>query len=276
MSVNSIEEKDITICGHGSGKPSIKNLRTYTSQRYATKAPNGKKKGIVAVKRFKAMTDAKRKKFHDTYKTIIGRNVYSQSLRSYVYTKHSNGRYYSDCSSSGMATLAKIGFKVSLLNTAGIYNSDLFETVKVKIKDGHITNPEVLKVGDAILYIGNDPKRPKQIGHVEWVYTVPEQDAESLLTKKTKYKGAFPTLPSRGYFTMGDTGEEVKKLQALLNWITSDKIDVDGIFGKVTRVSVTRAQELLAVKIDGKFGKKTLAAAKEYKQKENKMLEVLK
>lgn len=272
----TIEEKDITICGHGSGKPSIKNLRTYTSQRYATKAPNGKKKGVVAVKRLKDMTDAKRKKFHDTYKTIVGRNVYSQSLRSYVYTAYKNGRYYSDCSSSGMATLSKIGFKVSLLNTAGIYNSDLFETVKVKIKDGHITNPEVLKVGDAILYIGNDPKRPKQIGHVEWVYTVPEQDAESLLTKKTKYKGKFPTLPSRGYFTMGDTGEEVKKLQALLNWITSDKIDVDGVFGKVTRVSVTRAQELLGVKIDGKFGKKTLAAAKEYKQKENKALEVLK
>lgn len=260
----TVEEKDITICGHGSHKPSVKNLRTYTSQRYATKAPNGKHKGIVAVKRLKDMTDEKRKKFHDTYKTIIDRNIYSQPLRSYVYTKHKNGNYYSDCSSSGMATLKKIGYDVSLLNTAGIYNSDLFETVPVKIKAGHITNPELLKVGDAILYIGNDPKRPKQIGHAEWVYTVPEIDPGLSLSTKKKYTGKFPTLPDRGYFTMKDTGDEVKKLQKLLNWITSDGIDVDGVFGKVTRVSVTRAQALLGVKIDGKFGKKSLAAAKEF------------
>ena len=266
MSVLKIEEKDITICGHGSGNPSTKNLRTYTSQRYATKAPNGKKKGVVCVKRLKEMTDEKRKKFHDTYKTIIGRNVYSQPLRSYVYTKYKNGRYYSDCSSSGMATLKKIGFKVDLLNTAGIYNSDLFETVPVKVKNGHITNPEVLKVADAILYVGNDPSRPKQIGHVEFVYAVPEEDSASLLKKKVGYKGKWPTLPARGYFVIGDKGEEVKKMQAVLNFITSDKIDVDGVFGKVTRVSVTRAQAILGVRIDGKFGKKTLEAAKNYKQ----------
>ncbi len=32
------------------------------------------------------------------------------------------------------------------------------------------------------------------------------------------YEGAFPTLPARGYLKYGDKGEDVKRLQALLNW----------------------------------------------------------
>lgn len=160
----AVTEKDITLCGHGSGTPSTKNMYTYLESRYKSIAPNGKHKGVIAVRRLKKITDSGRKKFHDTYKTILGRNSYNQSLRSYVYTPY-KGKYYSDCSSSGCATFKKIGYSVPLLNTAGIYTSSLFETVPVKIKNGHITNPEILKVGDAILFVGTDPSRPKQIGH---------------------------------------------------------------------------------------------------------------
>lgn len=76
-----ITESDVTICGHGSGVPSLKSLKDYSTQRYNSIAPNGKHKGIVAVKRLKALTDKGRNDFHDTYKTILGRNIYSQSLR---------------------------------------------------------------------------------------------------------------------------------------------------------------------------------------------------
>lgn len=274
----SVTEKDITICGHGSGRPSTKNLYTYTATRYAQRASNGKHKGIVAVRRFKGLTEANKTKFHDTYKTILGRNYYSQSLRAYVYRKYSNGRYYSDCSSSGIATLAKIGFKFPYyLNTAGIYtNDDLFEDVPVKIKDGHITNPEVLEVGDAILYIGNDPARPKQIGHVEWVYAVPAKTTKTNTTKKTSkkgYTGKWPELPIRGYISKGDgmgkyagMKADVKLMQKVINWVTGDKIDVDGEFGKVTVACLKRAQKILGVKADGKYGKKTQDAAKAYKK----------
>lgn len=274
-----ITDSDIIICGHGSNRPSTKNLHTYSESRYKQKASNGKRKGVVAVRRFKKLTATKQTKFHDTYKEIIGRNYYSQSLRGYVYTKYKNGKYYSDCSSSGMATLKKIGLKVGdyLLNTAGIYtNDDLFEDVDVKIKSGHITNPEVLEVGDAILYRGNDSSRPKQIGHVEWVYTVPAKEKTTTSTsKKTKkgYSGEWPTLPEKGYFSYGDgmgkrefAKEGVVKLQKLINWVTGDKIDVDGEFGKVTLASLKRMQKTLGVKADGKFGKLTLAAAKAYKK----------
>ena len=194
----AITEKDITLCGHGSGTPSTKNMYTYLESRYKSIAPNGKHKGVVAVRRLKELTDAGRKKFHDTYKTILGRNVYSQSLRSYVYSKY-KGKYYSDCSSSGCGTFKKIGYKVSLLNTAGIYKSSLFETVPVKIKNGHITNPEVLKVGDAILFVGSDPSRPLQIGHVEYVYEI------KTASKSTTSTAASASAATSSYYPKCDS-----------------------------------------------------------------------
>ena len=166
-------EKEITICGHGSGFPTTKNMYTYLENRYNLFAPNGKRKGLVAVRRIKKITDAERQKFHDAYKSILGRNYYSQDLREYVFTPY-KGRYYSDCSSSGDACYAKAGHDVGWLNTAGIYNSSKFESVPVIIKDGHIQNIDVIEVGDALLFAGNDPSRPKQIGHVEYVYELPE------------------------------------------------------------------------------------------------------
>lgn len=108
--------------------------------------------------------------FHDTYKTILGRNNYNQSLRQYVFTPL-NGKYYSDCSSSGCATYQKCGVNISLLNTAGMHNSPIGKKVSVNIKDGHITNPTVLRVGDALLFRGNT-SRPLYIGHVEYVYEI--------------------------------------------------------------------------------------------------------
>lgn len=167
-------ERDIVICGHGSGKPTTKNMYEYLESRYLQKASNGKHKGAVMVRRLKALTDEGRKQFHDNYKTILGRNLYSQTYRDYVYTPRSDGHYYSDCSSSGCATYRRSGVLISNLNTAGIYSSSAFETVPVVIESGHIKDPEMLKVGDAILFVGNDPDRPLQIGHVEFVYEMPE------------------------------------------------------------------------------------------------------
>lgn len=165
-------DKNLLLCGHGSGTPATKNMHDYCESRYKTKATNGKDKGVVCVRRFKGLKKLlKRLAFVRTYKTILGRNEYSQEKRDYVYEPYYTGKYYSDCSSSGMATLVKIGFKLPwLFNTAAIMTSDLFEDVQVTIKNGHIMNPEVLKYGDCIMFRGNDPSRPQQVGHVEYIY----------------------------------------------------------------------------------------------------------
>lgn len=114
-----------------------------------------------------------RKKYHDTYKTLLGRNIYDQNLRNYVYTSK-NGKYYSDCSSSICATMNKIGIKMGLLNTAGIYNSKLWKEIGVTVKNGHVVPNDIpkLRVGDALMFRGNDPSRPQQIGHIESVFEV--------------------------------------------------------------------------------------------------------
>lgn len=117
--------------------------------------------------------------FHDTYKIIIGRNNYSQSLRSYVFTKHSNGCYYSDCSSSVAATYKKIGLPIqygstTLPNTVGLYKSGDLVDVPVQIKNGVIQNPDILQVGDMLLFAGTDTSRASAgyVGHVEAVYAI--------------------------------------------------------------------------------------------------------
>lgn len=214
---------DITICGHGSGRPRLTILAEYAAQRYAQHAKNGKDKGIVAVRRLKKMTDQGRECFWDTYKKILGRNYYDQDLRQYVYTAYKNGNYYSDCSSSICATYAKIGYSCPLYNTAGIYQSSIFEDVPVKIEKGQIANPEILKVGDAILFRGDDPSRPLQIGHVEAVYSIanaPEPPdgnvAELQDFLRTYYRDI--TVKCSGILTIDDVYGEKTRAAALGVW----------------------------------------------------------
>ena len=278
----TITERDITICGHGSGRPSKKNLYTYTSQRYAQKARNGVHKGIAAVRRHKGMTDELRKKYQAAYDIIIGRNYYSQPRRIYVYTKYSNGLYYSDCSSSQMKAMERIGLETGgCLNTAGIYSSKYFEAVPVTIKDGHITNPEILKVGDQILYIGNDPSRPLQIGHVEGVYDTPAWDTEQ--KEEKEYTGTWPSLSNgrkdangHGYYKQGDGistlktyPTQIKRVQMLLNWIDgkTTALSVDGKYGAKTKAKCKICQEILGIPQSGVFDYKTLKTAKAYKKR---------
>ena len=248
-----MKESQIIICGHGGGVPTTKIMSEYLSSRYQQIAPNGKHKGIVAVRRVKGMTDGKRKEFVANYKTILGRNIYSQVRRGYVYTKYKDGKYYSDCSSSGMATFKKIGYKFKwLYNTAAIYEEDEFEDVPVKIKNGHIQNPEVLKVGDCLLFVGNDPSRPKQIGHVEYVYSMPKKDTDDDNRAKVIAK---PTLKR------GSKGYEVKILQDNLNDtdVSKTKLTKDGIFGANTEAILKVFQRKYKLEVDGIYGKHSAA-----------------
>jgi len=227
-----MEEKSIVICGHGSGKPSTKNLYAYLESRYNSFANNGKRKGLVCVRRYKGLTANDRMKFHETYGIIIGRNTYNQNLRQYVYQTYKDGKWYSDCSSSGCATYKAIGKTCSLLNTAGIYSSDLFETVPVEIKKGHIKNPELLQVGDALLFAGNDPSRPLQIGHVEYIYELPTVNEIQDITVEGEQTIEADTLNIRSDPSSSSSknivgtyakGEVVKIIAKAGNWFKTDK-----------------------------------------------------
>ena len=100
----------------------------------------------------------------DKYRTIIGRNNYSQSLRNYCYIKYSDGRYYSDCSSSISHTYKEVGLGFGILNTVGMWQSEKQHDVPVVIEKGQIRNPEVLRIGDMLVFEESDVNRKQQSG----------------------------------------------------------------------------------------------------------------
>jgi hypothetical protein len=105
------------------------------------------------------------------YEEILGRNKYSQARRDYCYKKYSDGKYYSDCSSSVSYAYREAGYSFGILNTVGMYNSQKLTDVPVKIQSGLILNPEVLRPGDLLLFAGSDSSRAGAgyVGHVEMV-----------------------------------------------------------------------------------------------------------
>lgn len=182
---------NIVLCGHGSGRPRTIDMQTYLASRYKQTVTKGGKtwhKGVVAVLRPIGMDETSRRQYQKKYATILGRNKYSQSLRKYCYSPYKDGYYYSDCSSSQTLTLAAIGFAMPSYNTEEMYKSSLFTKVPVKISNGMITNPEVLRVGDMLLFAGSDPDRTLHIGHVEGVYSIGKAPAPEPVPDNTVAK----------------------------------------------------------------------------------------
>lgn len=113
--------------------------------------------------------EEKRKRVLEQYKKMLGRNIYSQdiTLRECAVEPYKDGKYYSDCSSSIRRAYraADIGLDNIGGNTAGIHQKG--RLVPVTIVNGQIKDPEKLRKGDCMMFRGNDPSRPLQIGHVE-------------------------------------------------------------------------------------------------------------
>lgn len=241
------KEKKVTnvvLAGHGSGTPSTKGMNAYCTTRQA------KVRGLVEVLR-EDLTEKQRQQMHDLYKSILGRNIYSQSLRLYCYTTY-NGEYYSDCSSSICKTAEKVGVPdVGSLNTAGMHKN-WKKVTDVVIKNGIIQNPEVLKVGDALMFKGSDPSRPLGIGHTEMVYEINGKTAVS----------ATPAVTS-------SKKDIIKAGQMHANNFTGAGLVVDGIRGTLTKkagiMAVQTALNLdfkAGLAVDGEWGPKSDAALK--------------
>ena len=126
-------------------------------------------------KKEKTMTAAeKRQAVIDKYTTILGRNIYSQARRDYCFRQYTDGKYYSDCSSSVSYSYKEAGYGFGIMNTVGMYQATNLHKVDVVIKNGQIQNPEVLRIGDMLLFAGTDNARAYAgyVGHVEMVYAI--------------------------------------------------------------------------------------------------------
>lgn len=118
-----------------------------------------------------ATPNERRIKIRDKYRKYIGRNHYSQARRNYCTKKYKDGKYYSDCSSSVSYAYKEANESFGITNTCGMWTSKKFKDVPVVIKNGIIQNPEILEIGDILLFAGNDTSRKKYgyVGHVEMV-----------------------------------------------------------------------------------------------------------
>ena len=102
-------------------------------------------------------------------------------------------------------------------------------------------------------------------------YGRPYYEAEAKKTTVTKktYSGVFPTLPTRGYYKLGDGYKtlttyktQIKRLQKFLNWCLNVGLTVDGEYGPKTVAAVKSFQKGYNLTVDGEFGKKSLKKAK--------------
>ena len=98
---------------------------------------------------------------------------------------------------------------------------------------------------------------------MDWLYGYEYKQNPAPEEKGEYYPGPFPKLPKRGWFTSGDKGEEVKKLQKFLNWYGDYGLDIDGEVGRKTMNAVKYYEGREGIKpIDSLFGEKCLARAK--------------
>lgn len=172
----------------------------------------------------------KRKLVRAKYSEIIGRNSYSQAKRDYCYKKYKDGKYYSDCSSSVSYAYKEAGFGFGILNTAGMYNCAKFTQVPVKIEKGQILNPEILRIGDMLLYAGTDGKRPGCVGHVEMYWGYDAKGVHWLYGHGSgKPKKTRMTEKNRSRYA-AKTGTKVgnKGLIRVVRFIQDDGAETDG------------------------------------------------
>lgn len=163
-----------------------------------------------------------------------------------------------DCSALVRVCLAYAGIKVADFNTATEVKTIMATGKFEQLPDAQSKTADYLHRGDILV--------TKTKGH-----TVVVLSAIAKAVKPKTYTGAFPSLPSRGYYMQGDGsttlkthGAQIKRIQQFLNWAIDAKLDVDGRYGPKTAAAVKKFQKATKITQDGKFGKDTLAKAKSF------------
>lgn len=78
------------------------------------------------------------------------------------------------------------------------------------------------------------------------------------------YPGEWPVFNK--YIEKGDKGKSVKNLQLFLNWALDLKLNTNSVCDTNTVAAIKKFQKLVGITVDGKFGKTSLAKAKEFKK----------
>ena len=239
-----------------------------------------------------ATASEKRAQVIAKYKSILGRNRYSQAKRAYAFKKYSDGKYYSDCSSSIALSYREAGYPLrdnggnTCPNTVGMYQSTELVDVSVTIKSGVIQNPEALRIGDILLFAGSDNSRRYAdcVGHVEMVAAISSSKVtlyghgsgtpratEMVAYCKSRYASKTTTaIGNKGllkvrrlirddagiYIFRGMTGDAVKLLQQNLLKLGYQlpRFGADADFGSETEAALKLFQQACGLDVTGVYG----------------------
>lgn len=222
--------------------------------------------------------ESSRLAIRNKYREILGRNYYNDSsLRKHVYKKASDGKYWSDCSSSVSGTYREMGWDIPWMRTTDMWDYAGFEDVPVVIKDGIVQNPGVLRIGDMLLFAGTHSSRRQwgDVGHVEMVgeisgSTVTLYGHGSAHPKKHEMN-AYCRTRYKKKTTKTKTGHcgliRVRRL------IRDDSTVIETTIRKGAKGEDVRAMQELLIKegyklprygADGDFGSETFAALRQF------------
>lgn len=236
--------------------------------------------------------ESTRLKLRNKYREIIGRNYYNDSSkRKHVYTKASDGKYWSDCSSSVSGTYREIGLDIPWMRTTDMWDTDLFIDVPVEIKNGIIQNPGILRIGDMLLFAGTHSSRKAwgYVGHVEMVGEIgntitlyghgsghpKKHEMNSYCRTRYRTKTSKTPIGNCGLIRVrrfvcdetdnstllrkGDKGEAVKLMQGLLlaQGYKLPKYGADGDFGSETFAALRQYQADHGLPITGIYDAET-------------------
>lgn len=188
---------------------------------------------------------------------------YDQNQRLGIITNGTGSKVKTECDCSSLVRQCireASGKDVGNFNTAN---------EKKVLEDSGLFEPAVSYKSGMKLYDG-DVLVTKTKGHTAIV--VSGESRKSSSGASEGFTGGFPTLPSRGYFKIGDGYQRltnydasIRKIQSFLKWYGCS-ITVDGDYGPKTAECVKKFQKAVKITIDGQYGAKTLAKAKAYRK----------
>ena len=198
-----------------------------------------------------------------------------------------NFHFWSKASKAGASCDVFVGTVVRASGVDTKFPAGLWKQLKYMEKSGIMVKTNDPQSGDIFIYKKDKAGRH---GHIGIIYNnkVKEASANNFYGKTTdtlktrlsingkKYVYVFHFKDEVIYKPLkkGSEGKEVEKLQRYLNWYFADQINkgkmkslkIDGIFGKLTLARVKLLQQGLKLQQDGVVGKLTLKAMKEAKR----------
>ena len=211
----------------------------------------------------------RRRAVRDAYRQLLGRNRYSQELRDWCFIPWRDGHYYSDCSSSICYSYARAGCSFGVLNTVGMITSPRLRRVDVAIREGVPADLSRLRVGDLLLFAGNDESRAgwEYVGHVEMVGELgPEGAVLYGHGSGTPSKKDLIACCRRRQGMKAATRRGNRGLIRVLRLIPDDDPREEGRVLRVQKALLALGYPLPCCGADGEYGPETAAAIRAFRR----------